>query len=88
MLKFKATHMFIASHRWDSISIELSDNLNEEDVKYLPKASENVYCRLPSTINEKMLSLLCSVYPDKAGQLRLNYMLQKDITIFLPKEAE
>ena len=87
MLKFKSTHMFIASNQWDSISIEVNDNMEPEDVKYFHNICENVYCILPKTINEKVLLLLCTIYPDKAGELRLAFMLSKDLNTILPKEV-
>ena len=86
-LKFKATHMFIASSIWDSIYIYVNDHIDAEDVKYLHSICDNIYCVLPTTVNDKVLAVLCSIYPDLAGELRLAYMLSKDLSTILPKEV-
>ena len=86
MLKFKSTHMFIASNSWDSMEILIGDNIDPEDVKYLHSVCDHIYCKLPSTINDKMVSVLCSVYPTLAGQIRMNYLMSSDLTAILPRK--
>lgn len=83
-LTFKATHLFIAGNTWDSIDLDVTDDINPEDVKYLTSICSNVHCNLPETVTQKTLSILCSIYPQLSGKLRLGYMLKKDLARVLP----
>lgn len=79
MLNIKSTHLFIASYYWDTITLELNDDMILEAAKCLPLATKSIKVKLPETITDKTVLLLTSLYPDKAGAIRKAYMFGKDV---------
>ena len=41
-LKYKSTHMFIASNLWDKIELQVIDSIDPETVKYLNLVCTNI----------------------------------------------
>lgn len=78
-LKNTATHLYIASNRWDSIYIELDEDIPCNMLKYISKQADTVEVSYPNNISDHVLKLLCEVYPEKSGAIRKCYMLKKDI---------
>ena len=79
MLKIKATHLFIASHMWDKIHLELNDDIPEGYLKSLTMVCKDIRVKLPDDITSKTLQHLTDIYPDKAGLLRRYFMQGKDL---------
>jgi len=79
MLKFKAVHLFIASHNWEQIEIHLSNRVDPEDIKYLHLVSDNIKTIIPKDSKQDVLRCLCNIYPDKAGSLRQAYMCNSSL---------
>ena len=78
-LQLKATHLFIASYKWDYICIEIDDCIPEGYLRYLPIVCSNIQVKLPETLTEHTMALLTEVYPDKAGVIRKAYMLNQSM---------
>lgn len=74
MLTIKATHLFIASNSWDSIRIELDENVPAEMIKSLKPICNDIKVKLPEKSDEHILAILVELCPDKAGLLRRTYM--------------
>lgn len=79
MLKMKAVHLFIASHVWESITLELSDEIPECYLSCMNMCCANIKVKLPSEVTYKTLQLLCDLYPDRAGKLRKAFMTQRPL---------
>lgn len=78
-LQLKTTHLFIASNYWDEVSIDLTDSIDPEWVKYLPMNTKKVSVTLPEVVSDKLLLILTTLFPDKAGKLRRTYMIHGDL---------
>lgn len=73
MLKMKAVHMFIAKNPWESITVELSDDIPQGAMRFFPTICENIKVFSFTELTETNLRQLCELYPDKGGKLRRLY---------------
>lgn len=78
----KAYHPFIATREWDAITVELSENTPRGIIReLLPLGAIRV--RVTDSMMEDMpillLQLLCEVFPDNVGELRMLYMKDKEV---------
>lgn len=80
MLRMKSTHLFIAARAWESIELDLSDNIPTGYLGNLNLVSSDIKVRLPETITDKTVVLLAELYPDKAGKLRKQFMFGKPVS--------
>lgn len=77
-------HLFIASNRWDTLTVELSDEIPSDVLKYVVTKCNNVSVKFTQDdITQKSMDLLCELFPDKAGSLRKAKMLGKNIKSML-----
>ena len=74
MLAMKATHLFIASYRWESVQLAIDDIIPIGYLRCLPLVSDNIKVSLPETITDHTMTLLTEVFPTKAGSIRRAYM--------------
>lgn len=76
MLSVTATHLYIASHSWESIELELDDSIPDNILGNMRLVCnpENIKVILPEDITDKTVRLLIDLYPDKAGVIRRTYM--------------
>lgn len=79
LLQDKAVHLFIASNEWELLDIKLTDDIPQDTLKYVITKCKDVKVRKCSTINKHTMHLLCELYPDKAGIIRKNFMLGRDV---------
>lgn len=84
MLRSPATHLFLASNSWESVTVELCKELPEDVLEYVPILSDNVRVKLPETIDDKMLKALISIFPDRRGAIRRVYMSKGDMSEVVP----
>lgn len=73
-LKVKSTHFFIASHKWDRIYIELTEDIPDNYLSCFSMVSDNIKVKLPDVRTDKTMRELCELYPDKAGKIRKAYL--------------
>lgn len=73
-LKFKSTHLFIASHAWSSVEIELIEDIPTDSLKWLSLVTKDIKVKLPGEVTEHILQLLIELFPDKAGVLRRTFL--------------
>lgn len=79
MLQMKSTHLFIASNAWESITIDVNDEIPAGSLKCIPMACSNIKVQLPETVTDKTIVLLTELYPDLAGKLRRYFMMGRSI---------
>ena len=79
MLQMKSTHLFIASNLWDSIVIDIDENIPEGCLCNLELICKDIKVNIPDELTDKMLHLLVELYPSKSGALRKAYMFKKSI---------
>ena len=73
MLKYKSTHMFIASNKWDEIEITLDPKIDSEDLRYFYKVTDRIKVNLtgdPLNTSDHDTRCLCALYPDLSGYIR------------------
>lgn len=74
MLAMKATHLFIASYKWDSILLEMDDVIPIGYLRCLPLVCKDIKVKLPETVTDHTMTLLTELYPEKGGAIRRAYM--------------
>lgn len=79
MINNSATHLFIASNKWDKILIHIDDSIKFDMIRYLPKVSSNIKVTLPEKVTIDTVGVLASLYPDLSASLRRTFMSGKDI---------
>lgn len=79
MLGLKSTHLFIASYKWESISIDLDDCIPSGYLRCLPLVCQNIKVRLPETITDHTVQLLSEIYPELGGKIRKQYMFGQPV---------
>lgn len=78
-LDYTSTHLFIASHTWDKLNIELDDTIADDVLKYVRNVCKEINVILPDVVTDHTVSLLCELYPDKAGRIRKYRMMKRDL---------
>ncbi len=74
MLNMKSTHLYIASNKWETVTIDIEDSIPERSLMHIPTVADHIQVRLPEKITQTTLRLLTELFPDKAGALRKRYM--------------
>lgn len=73
-LKYSGVHMFIASNKWDSVHVEVTDDIPTSQLKYLPIVTDNITVTLPEKVTMDTIGILVSLFPKKSGVLRRTFM--------------
>lgn len=80
LLEDKAVHLFVASSMWDTLSVEIDEQIPEGVLKYMILKCKDKEAVLPDRpLSQKELLLLCEMYPDKAGSIRRAHLLNRPI---------
>lgn len=79
MLRQPGTQLFIASNKWDSIVIKSLDGVCKEHVRALPIACSNIKLDLDINLDDRLLQILCTLYPGRAGRIRKCFLLKGNI---------
>lgn len=79
MLQMKAVHLFVASHKWDVIEIEICDEIPEGSLRFLRIVCNNIKVKVPDDVTDKTLRILTDIFPDKSGLLRKQYFAGKSV---------
>lgn len=77
----KPVHLFLASQIWESLTVELTDDIPTDVLKYLAPKCKDIHVTLTDEqVTQHGVKLLCELYPDKAGAIRKAAMLGRDLT--------
>lgn len=84
MLRLPTTHLFIASNRWESAIVEITDSVPEGTLVNLHTVCDDIKVILPDKSDEHTMRLLTELYPEIAGTIRKNYLLGKCLKGVVP----
>lgn len=73
----KRCHLFIASHDFDAIVIELSDKLQLNRIKPV-MGTTCIIPKIPAELTSHTISILCEIYPEMAAKLRYTFIRDKN----------
>lgn len=79
MLNITSTHMFIASHVWEEITIELDDIILPHYLHCISFATNNIKVKLPEKITAATVQQLTELFPSKSGLIRKAFMMTGDV---------
>lgn len=83
-LNDKAVHLYLASNLWDELQVDISPDIPVGVMQYVSMKCKSVKVNLPRRkLESGELTVLCDLYPDKAGALRKANMLGKDLNTLL-----
>lgn len=69
LLTTPALHLFVSSHKWESIEIPLDDKIPVDKVRFFPLVTDTIKVKYDECTPE-IMRLLCALYPSKAGSIR------------------
>lgn len=69
LLQHPGPHLFIASHKWDEVHVELHAGLQPHWLHYLPTVAEKIYVEAVDDYKPYM-NLLVELFPEKSGSIR------------------
>ena len=69
LLNDNGTHLFIASNKWDTIYVDLCEELPVGKLEFLPMVCSNIKVHKCSFMS-KFIDQLIELFPDKSGSLR------------------
>lgn len=79
-LEFTGVHIFIASHHWDKLKIQICEDIPANVMRYVRQAVDTIdVVDLPDTITSHIVEVLCELFPDRAGKIRRQFLLGADI---------
>lgn len=80
MMQMPSVHMFLASHTWDEVEVDVSDDIPRCTLQYLLIGCKNIHVtHIPEEVTPHTIGLLTDLYPDKAGAIRSAYMLNGNV---------
>ena len=71
-----SNHPFIASHRFDAIVVDVTSSLNFDML--IPLMSTTRVIPKFNKVDNTLISLLCTLFKDKAALLRYNFIRDKE----------
>lgn len=83
-LKENGTHLFIKSHEWDEIVIDLTTDIPKGCLKYVGTCTKKLTVNVPGEIDTHIVQLLSEVYPDLSGTIRKTFLFGGDVRALLP----
>lgn len=84
LLTDKAVHLFIASNVWDTLTVEVSEDIPAGVLKYMIlKCTEKKVILPEHALSAKEVGLICEMFPDKAGGIRRAHMAGRSVTELL-----
>ena len=73
----KARHPFIATNKWDEVSIEISEDTPKGYLRQLVGMAI-VKPVIVGPVTARTMQILCEIYPDESSKLRATFMKGKD----------
>lgn len=83
-LKENGTHLFIKSHEWDELVIDLTEDIPKGCLRYVSTCAKNMKINVPGEIDAHIVQLLSEVYPDLSGKIRKTFLFGGDVRELLP----
>lgn len=83
-LKQKATHLFISSHEWGTIYVDITDDIPMGCLKHMHKCTQHIKVSVSDDPTDHDIELLAELYPDLSGKIRQAYLFGGDIRELLP----
>lgn len=74
MMKCQSVHLFLASHKWDKVIVNMCDEIPSGSLKYIHTVCEDIRVHMKEAMTETTMKLLTELFPDKAGAIRRVYM--------------
>lgn len=87
-LLLNGTHVFLASQEWDSIYIELCEDIPSGFLSAIHKIAKNITLDIPEKQTKKVLDLLLEYYPNIKGKLRRAYQEGGDLRCIVSSAEE
>lgn len=78
-LKHNGTHLFLRTYHWDSIEVDLTEDIPIGKLRYLHMCSDNIIVNFTEPASDHIARLLCDLYPDKSGTIRKTHMMRGDL---------
>lgn len=75
VLKQTSAHLFIASNSWDTLYLDLSDDIPTLCLKFIRDKVKEVRVKLPDKVTTHTLKLLIELFPSNEGKLRKQFMM-------------
>lgn len=83
-LNFNQAHAVIASQVWDTIYIEVAEEINESKLRYLRTKAKEIHSRIPGNPSRHQMVLLTELYPELNGTIRKAFLKGDDLHGVLP----
>ena len=84
MLTMPTTHLFIASNKWSSAIVEVSNKIPAGTLSNLHTVCDEIKVILPEVCTEHEMRILAELFPRKAGTIRKSFLLGKDLKGVVP----
>ena len=78
-LQQNGTHVFIKSHKWEEIEIDLTEDIPKDSLLYLHMCSDRIKVNLPDEVTTHIMLLLCEIYPELTGKIRKTFLTKGDM---------
>lgn len=78
-LKQKGTHLFIKSHEWNTLYIDVTEDIPMGCLKYVCEYFQSVKADVPNGLNDHVVELLAELYPNLSGKIRKAYLFGGDV---------
>lgn len=79
MLEMTATHLFLASNRWDTAVIEVSDMIPKRSLRHINAVVQKITVKLPEVVNQAVVGHLSDLYPELGGKIRKAFLSGQDL---------
>lgn len=79
MLKVTATHLFLASNKWDDAIVEVDSTIPQGALKHLHTIVNIVKVRLLCEFDENAMHVLTDLYPELSGKIRRCFLMHGNI---------
>ena len=84
LLSQMGTHLFIKSHEWGTIYIDLTDDIPMGCLKNMYKCAKDIKVNAPEVLTDQAVELLAELYPNLSGKIRQAYLFGGDVRGLLP----
>jgi hypothetical protein len=79
-----ATHLFIASTRWDSIHVDIVQEIPRHVLNKVQTRSQNITCSIRTRVTEHSVGLLIDLFPSLEGKIRKSFFAGGDLNGVVP----
>lgn len=80
LLNDKPMHLYLACNQWDTLQVVMCEDIPADVLKYTKdKCKEIQVVDDGCGITKHKVDILCELYPEKAGTIRKNFMLGRNV---------